>query len=178
MSTPATSEFVKLIQECRETKSTRLIYNASIEHARDLFVELFKEAEEIEGSVNIVSGFLTEDFYNQFSDTVKRIIAKGIPVRLAVLDPEVDLKKHAFATSIKDSGGKLFQSDRKIKTPHYILVGDRGFRLETDHDNAKAVASFNNPEIAKMLNVHFHNFTQQAFMKDLTQETTETTNPQ
>ncbi len=178
MSVSTMSEFAELIKELRKTKSSRLIYNASIEHAQDLFSELFKEAEETKGNVKIVSGILTEDFYGQFSDTVKRIIDQGISVQLAVLSPKVNLEKHVFATSILDRGGKVFQADEELDTPHYILVGDRGFRLETDHNKTKAVASFNNPEVAKRLEIHFANLVKLPTIREVARKGTETTNPQ
>ncbi|HDL01451.1 MAG TPA: hypothetical protein ENH23_04380 [candidate division Zixibacteria bacterium] len=171
------SEFAKLIKEYREKKSSKLIYNASIEHAHDLFSELFKEAEETKANVHIVSGQLTEDFYGRFSDTIKKIIDKGVHVQLAVLNPAVALEKHPFVMSILKGNGQVFQADNEVDTPHYILVGDRCFRLETDHGKAKAVASFNNPDIAAKLKLHFNSLIQQSYMKKHTCRAEKTPTP-
>jgi len=60
-----------------------------------------------------------------------------------------ELKKHnpAFLTQ-KPEGSN-------IKSAHFILVGDKRFRAETDHDQAKAIASFNRESIGETLSEIF-----------------------
>lgn len=151
------SDFAKLIKECREKKSDRLIYNASFEHAKELFRALLEEAKIFKLPVKITSGALRLDFYLSLVDDAQKVIDSGAKIELAVLSPEseVNLKNHPFVELLLKNNCIVRQVTAKKKGMHFILVGDKRFRFETDHEQTKAVACFNNPTIGKILDAEF-----------------------
>lgn len=153
-----TSDFSKLIKDCRSKKLDRLIYNASEDHAIDLFSNLIDEAKVTGEPVRITSGNLRRDFYGSLLEPIQKAMDNGVTVQLAVLDPTTDLTDHPFVKLILSGNGDVYRATKeKIKTPHFILVGGNRFRLETDHKQTKAVACFNNSKIGNILNVQFDN---------------------
>lgn len=155
MST-TTSEFSKLVKYCRESLSNKLIYNASIEHAKELVKNLIEVAGERKEDIRIVTGHLHKDFYENLCDTIQDTLKKGVKVQLAVLNPDTNLTGHRFSDLIRDNGGEVFKAKEEIKFPHFVLVHDNRYRLETDHEQTKAVACFNDPRIGNFLKRHFH----------------------
>lgn len=145
--------FKKLVEKCRQTESTQIIHNASFEHAKVLFKNLFQIARENNERIRITTGVLRDDFYGELVDDLKACLEKKVEVEVLVLEPKCNLKSSSFATALKKYGGKLSQLTKSVKgTPHFIVVGEKRFRFEQDHDNTTAIASFNNPQIGAMLN--------------------------
>lgn len=151
------SEFAKVVAESRKKESPRMIYNASIDHAKLLFTELIQDAIERKEDIRIVSGELNPTFYGALTDDATRALDKKITIKLIVLNPDIDLTKNPFVSILLNKGGEVYKAKSKLDMPHYILVGDKRFRLELDHKQAKAVASFNNEGIGKTLKNNFDN---------------------
>lgn len=149
------SEFSKIVADCRKKESTKIIHNASYEHARELFINLIDEARVRKEDVLITSGNLNPDFYGVLIDDTKEAIKGGVKVKLAVLNPSADIKNNPFANMVLKEGGVVYKAKGEMKYPHFILVGDKRFRLELDHEQTKAIACFNNPGIGKFLKDNF-----------------------
>lgn len=67
---------------------------------------------------------------------------------------ETDLRQHTFIRAIAAKSA-VYQAETRIDYPHFIVVGDKSFRFETSHTQAKAVASFNNPYVGGSLKAVF-----------------------
>lgn len=150
-------DFVKIVEEARRKKSTRTIYNASVEHAEVLFKNLLAEARENDEDVRIVTGDLREDFYARLTDEIRPLAKK---VKLIVLNKEINLDNNAFWRIVRDGGGTALRIEAKM--PHFVLVGHNKFRLELDHKQTKAIASFNNPSIGNALESAFDKLSEKA----------------
>lgn len=147
-------DFVELVEKSREKKSSQTIYNASIEHAEVLLKNLFKVAIDNKKDVKIVSGNLNDDFYKKLVDDARKAFEKGCKVSLIVLNQKVDLKDNAFANAVKNNAsGEVLQQTKSTTCflPHFMLVGKDAFRIEKDHEQTKAIASFNDQEIGTVL---------------------------
>ena len=153
-------EFTKLVERCRKNQDSRLIENAAWSHAQTLFVNLIQAAFErsrVE-PIRIVTGSLNKDFYasDKIIDAIATYLSKeGANIEVVVLNSDADLTDHPFVEAVKNSGkGSVIVADANAplqQVPHFIVVGDRRFRLETDHGQTKAIACFNNKEIGAYL---------------------------
>jgi hypothetical protein len=148
--------FTKVLVECRKKESTRMLHNASIEHAKVLFENLIDMGRELKEPIRIVSGKLNTEFYGQLTDKAEQALKENTPIELVVVDPDINLDDNPFANIIRESGGHVYQTTEKIEYPHFILVGEKRFRLETDHAQTKAVACFNNIEVGTFLHKMFN----------------------
>ena len=162
MANNRTDFFVKLINDCKGKKgerSSRLIYNADIEHAKVAVEAILDVAVEDEKDVCIVTDSLRKDFYSNLAlvSKVKQVLASQHKVGIIVLDSETDLTNNAFANVVKDNKyGSILRGDKKNSAPHFIVAGDRVFRLETDHNQTKATISFNNESMGSCLLAEFN----------------------
>lgn len=150
-------EFLKLVDECRRKQSSQMIHNASYEHAKVLFANLIQEAGDLKEDVIIVSGELHQDFYGSLTEETECALKKGVRVRLAVLSPGADMEQHPFVDLLRRYNATIYTPSNSLSIPHFILVGDKRFRLETDHKQTKAVASFNNQQAGAVLKDIFEN---------------------
>ncbi len=145
--------FKKMVEECRKNESPKTIFNASKDHALVLFQELFTASIEHKEDVKIISGHLDDSFYNDLSIDLESCVGKGMAVEVIVLNDR-DLSSNKFAKIIQNSDRcsiTQLPTGNKISSAHFILVGNSRFRAETDHDQAKAIASFNNPSVGETL---------------------------
>lgn len=146
--------FISLIEECRKGKKNRIIHNASKDHAFALFSSLIDEARKTKEDVRIISGNLDRDFYAKLADSITTCMDDGVKVSVSVVSHEFDVDANTFAQAVKKhENGKLFVSpnDLEVEGPHFLVVGENKFRLELDHDQAKAIANFNDPKVGKTL---------------------------
>jgi len=163
MPTYNKDKFTELVKDCRKSKSDKIIHNASMSHALILAENLIQMASKSKKDIKILSGNLHEAFYNNLQESMQKALDIGCNVSLIVLDSEVNLSNSSFWNTIKKSNNgyvmqsKLQRSETE-KTPHFILVGQESFRLETDHKQTKATACFNNPIIGDSLSTIFDKF--------------------
>jgi len=145
--------FEALVKKYRKRKSPQVIHNASKKHAEILIRNLLQEALEKNENIKIVSGNLDDKFYNNLAEELGDCLNAGIQVEVVVLNSR-DLSGNRFAEKIREnSNGTLIQNnkDEEINFPHFVLVGENKFRSETNHNKARAIASFNNPSICETL---------------------------
>lgn len=151
--------FSTAVKECRKKESSRVLENASIEHAKELFLNLIEEGQVKKENISIVSGNLNTEFYSQLIDVTQKAMKEGVKVSLLVTNPDVKVENHPFANAIIEGGGNVCRAKKQIDAPHFIVVGDKRFRFETDHNQTKAIACFNNKEVGKVLNKLFEKIT-------------------
>ncbi len=148
--------FEKKVDRCKRKELSDIIENASRDHAKYLVKALLDKAIKKNEPIRIVTGTFDGDFYKGLVDAFSACTEKNIPISVIVLDKEFNPASHPMAKLIDSGNIRLLTiADDKIEeastAPHFILVGDRRFRLETDHDQAKAVASFNDPSMGRWL---------------------------
>lgn len=145
--------FTKLVDRCFEKELDKIIYNASWEHALILFKHLFKAALKYDDkNIRIVSGHLTREFYRELVEEVRACLEKGVHVEVLVTEPKADIEDNEFVRVVRASpNGTVLVSRKPLSTSHFIVVGEKRFRLEEDHKQCKAVACFKNQDIAKSL---------------------------
>lgn len=148
--------FEDKVDYCRKNDTNDLIDNAAWDHALYLFKSLLSVAAEQKEDVRIISGHLRSDFYGALSKEIEACIKSGSNINVYVLKDDLIIADHVFAKQVHDykNGNVTILSDKNnAGIPHMLLIGDEGkrFRLETDHAQTKAVASFNNKNMGKML---------------------------
>ena len=149
------SDFKKLVAYCRKHDRTRTIWNASRDHATVLFEALIEEAVIQREDIKITTGNFDPAFYGLLKESIIGAMKKGVGVEVIVETPNVDLSGHPLAEAIKSQGGHVYTSRTKEDFPHFILVGKSSFRMETDHDQTKAMASFDNSIMGSFLLSNF-----------------------
>lgn len=152
------SAFDKKVDECRKDEKSDLIDNAAINHALYLFQNLFEVAAENEEKVRLVSGTLNNDFYSELTNKLEACIDKGVDVEVMLLNGDAEMEGNSFLDKVKEyAKGRVLTAKRGKNVPgaHMLLIGDEAkrFRLELDHEQTKAIASFNNPSMGEALNV-------------------------
>lgn len=137
---------------------SRLINNASFDHAVELFKALFDEAikDKTLPPIKITSGELRADFYEQLTEDAKNALEKGVKIQLVILKPDTNIEDNQFVNMLRaHENGEVYKAINEVKSPHFILVGTDRFRLETSHKQTKAVACFENSKIGGILNNQF-----------------------
>lgn len=148
--------FEKKVDRCRKDETAELIDNAAWDHAIYLFKSLLEVAAEKKEKVRIISGSLNNEFYSTLSEELQRCIASGVEIEVLILDETVDIDTNDFARMVKNHAkGAVLKVPQgsPIGAPHMLVIGENGqrFRLEIDHSQTKAVASFNNADMGKSL---------------------------
>jgi hypothetical protein len=150
--------FEDIVKRCYQKNSDEEISNGSIKHAKILADYLFRYAKEKNKDIKIVTGSLDGGFYNNFSDIVKEILTKN---KVSIIS-EKPYEDSSFSQEIKKSANgtiKIISKDDKVTSlPHFILIGDCAYRLETDDRLKLATASFNRPSIGQFLSDIFDRF--------------------
>lgn len=156
------SDFFKnLINDCKRKlpllgRRRDLISNADIEHARIAVEAILDVAIQDKTDVFIVTEKLRSDFYNDnvLVEKVREVLKNERKVEILLLNPTTDLTGNSFAEAIKDNPdtGEIYRVAKEDKkSSHFTLTGDRVFRLETNHEQTKAIISFNNEIIGGSL---------------------------
>lgn len=132
--------------------SSESISNGSLEHAKILAKYLFRYAKEKGKDIRIITGVLDKDFYDIFSTTIKEILVSN----KVLIISENNHQNGEFSKEIinsKNGNIKVLYKKYGIKSslPHFILVDDCAYRLETDDNLKLATASFNRPGVGKFL---------------------------
>ncbi|VAW89966.1 hypothetical protein MNBD_GAMMA18-2288 [hydrothermal vent metagenome] len=146
-------EFRELVKDCSKNNKNQIIHNADIDHAKDLFSELLSCAIEHRKPVRLVSGSLNDDFYGSLANAAEKIIAAGLAFEIIVTDSNVDLGNNRLSNVVKKTNkGLVLQAKKTLSDcAHFIVVGKSRWRFETNHEQTKAKANFNDPEIGSMI---------------------------
>jgi len=150
--------FEKLVESCRRKDRPTLINNAAWDHALFLFYNMLDLAIEREASVRLITGSMNEAFFGDkgIIDRIQRLIDKRIPIHVLVVNnPSFSVDDNSCAKMINNyEQGFVLVAPNPVPVPHMLLIGDdaKCFRYETDHEQTKAVASFNNAEMGSSMN--------------------------
>lgn len=153
-------DFESLVLKARMDESEDVIENASVDHAFVLFDNLISVAAEKREPIKIVSGCLFQEFYNKLVEKVQSSMDSGSNVRILVADCKEGNKQktgNKFWEAVdKHKNGEIHLLEEDFyDAPHFIVVGDKRFRIELDDKKRKAFASFNNAVVARSLvNLH------------------------
>lgn len=155
--------FERIVRDCAKNNSTRVIENASAEHALVLIRTLFETAVRHREEVRVVSGRLLKSFYGELAKTARLALDRGVRFSVLVLNGK-QLEGNEFADVMKEhANGSLAVLKRGDESlPHFVVVGDRRFRVEVDDELKIALASFNNDIIPPMLKDIHNRLTEEA----------------
>lgn len=145
--------FERTVRDYAKNDRPGVIENASVEHALVLIRILFETAIRHKEEVRIVSGRLFKSFYEELVDTARRALDYGVQFSVLVLTSKRQLEGNEFAKLITDhdNGSIAVIEDGDERLPHFVIVGDRRYRIEIDDERKIAVASFNDDTITPML---------------------------
>jgi hypothetical protein len=141
------NDFEKLVKKYYEDNSNEQISNGSMDHAKILVRYLFLRAKSKGEDVKIITGTLEKDFYNLFTPSIKDILNNN---KVSIISENTCVDS-AFKQAILNSSNGSIRENSTVSLPHFILVGDGAYRLETDDNLKLATASFNRPNIGKFL---------------------------
>ena len=143
--------FEKLVKYCADNDSTRIIQNASMEHAKILLRQLLLTASEKGETVRIVSGRLRRDFYNDLLAEAQKTLDR-VKVSIVVLSGD-QLDGNRFFELVRGhhNGEVVVLEQEPERWTHFIVVGDKRYRVEEDDGKQTAHASFNNEIIPQLL---------------------------
>ena len=154
--------FEKLVKDCADSDSTRIIENASMDHAKVLLRQLLQTANDKKEPVRIVSGRLRKEFYNELVDKARHVLNETT-ISVVVLSDE-QLQNNRFYDLVKhhSNGQVTLLSQDPNRWTHFIVVGDRRYRVEVDDGKHTAHASFNNEVIPRLLHERFEELLRRA----------------
>ena len=146
--------FERIVQDYAENDSPHVIENASIDHALVLIGRLFETARRHKEEVRIVSGRLLKSFYQNLIDSARKVLDDGVQVSVVVLsNDDSQLNGNGFYDLLnRHKNGRVDVLDRDAESmPHFVVVGERRYRVEVDDKRKKAFAAFNDDTIAPVL---------------------------
>lgn len=158
---PDTREYRRLIQRLASSQLNQRIPNGMPAHAAILFESMFEIAKE---DVRIFTGELSAKAYGQpeLAKAARDFVVGHRHACLRILFQKPQevawIMRQPLVESLLEKGRlpENFQM-RFAKGPysnsvkHFAVMDQRGYRFETDHDNCKAFANFNEPEVATKL---------------------------
>jgi len=146
-------DFRKLVKKHYRQNSSESISNGSIEHAKVLAKYLFRFANEENKEVRITTGSLEKDFYENFTEIIQKILHNNKVLIISENTCDTSTFKEAVTAS-KNGSIQVFKPEKNAQIqslPHFILVGDSAYRLETNDKLKIATASFNRPSVGEFL---------------------------
>ena len=156
--------FKSIVDRCAKRESNRVIPNSATCHATYLLYKLLESAVKPKHPVRIISGELKMSVYNQLVEILEKCMKAGVKMQVVVLDgvenPNGENKfyeqLHTYDKATCYEPNKANPKDIAGKTPHMLMVGDRGYRYETNTKTHSARANFNNPDFVWNLNNFFN----------------------
>jgi hypothetical protein len=140
------SEFEKLVQKYAKSLENYTIFNASTAHAIILFKNLLEVAAREKRPVKIFSGCFDPMVYDSLVEQMKKVIVANVRISLTSECEGTKLQGNSFVETIKAyTNGTVISLERKIRAPHFILVGNSSYRVELDDALKSATANFNDP---------------------------------
>lgn len=156
--------FELAVDKASKNNSSDVIRNSSPRHASYLMAKLIEKASETNVKVRVVSGRLFSDVFDEhhLMTQATSFVKSGGSISVRVEqepDPRsqfVDLLRSHENCSIE----VMPNAEQAPATPHFMLVGDNAFRLETNHESSSAFGCFNNKNVGKtLLSIFEHGFT-------------------
>ena len=135
-------EYERLVRESIESGSCDLFRNASSMHAA-VILRLF--CEYAKKSVHILCGRLSEMVYGELTPYLEGAVRRGVDVRVLTVQGAAELQSKAVAEYLRSVKRLrcLGTTDDKLRVPHFALVDDKLFRIETDGEHRQAIVATN-----------------------------------
>jgi len=148
-------QFKTRVDRCKRKLAPDIIDNAGREHAKYLVEALLDVAASKKEPVVIVTGVFDPGFYGDLVASFQKCVNAGVTIDVIVLDGS-RLDSHPITKAISSPRLSVrtidsMQDPETATAPHFVLVGDRRYRLERDHDHDIAVASFNDVQMGRWL---------------------------
>ena len=152
---PLFKSFEDYVKGCARHENADIIQNASISHAKIIVDQLFESAIRHGENIRMASGRLLPEFYSDIIDKAKKVLSQRIRISVVVLDStEDDLRDNKlYSVVVNDPHGEVLTSRGSMtgEQVHYVLVGEKRYRVEIDDKTKEAIASFNDPRIGGLL---------------------------
>ena len=158
MNNPITSQdelaiFRKGIETMIRIDSQAVIHNTNADHAKIILEAMFAAATT---SALIFCGHVSDDVWGSktLARNIEAAIQRGVEVKFIVEKPNDMPKPEASATVsvLLQNSGTLLTSDAVPGwNRHFAVFDSKRFRVETNHDDKKAIACANNPNLARGL---------------------------
>ena len=144
--------FEDFVKHCAENDKPDMIENASIEHALIIVKHLLDAARRHGEDVRIVSGRLLQSFYSELAGKATAIMDEGVKIGVVVLDKsDAELQDNDFYNAIKDHDNGDVKVVSNKTAIHFVVSGIHRYRVEVDDEKKKAIVSFNDATIGKLL---------------------------
>lgn len=156
------SEYKKIVDRFASERINQRIPNGLYEHATVLLQAMFKNAA---AEVRIFTGDLDQTVFGNPSliNSAKAFLRNKPYARLRILvqkeqNPEW-LTSHPLVKAIQEIDGQKGDFELRFAkgnystddAHHFAVMDNDGYRFELDHEACKAVANFNEPEVAQAL---------------------------
>ena len=150
---PTSDQYTDMVRRYAEIDSPEMIENASIGHALEIAKALFGSAERHGEDVRIVTGCLLAPFYRNLVEGAKKVLDKASIRVIVFSQPSKEIVDSEFYKTVTDHerGTVEFYPEPEGTEAHFILVGDRRYRIESDDRLATAFACFNDPSFGAFL---------------------------
>jgi thymidine kinase len=145
------------VHECAIKKMSNIIANGNLDHAKILIGTFFLFAHD---TIKIFSSKLISQIYEdeEVLNNAEQFLAKNKKVEVLLQDIDEqnnDIDKHKFIEinkrlSQQSNIKTVSPRDKKI-TSHFVIMDELGFRFCPIKTVPQAIASFNQPRIAKNL---------------------------
>lgn len=135
-------EYELLVRKNIETGSCDVFRNASSAHAA-IILRLF--CEYAQRSIHILCGKLNDMVYADLTPYLEGAVRRGVDVKVLTVQGEDSLQSHCVVEYLK-SVGKLHclcTTDDILNVPHFAIVDNKMFRVETDSENKQAIVVTN-----------------------------------
>jgi len=144
MSDKTLEEFKRFVEDCRKRELPDVIENASVTYATVLLKNLFIFAKEKRRPVQIVSGRLLCDAFDELIEDIKAVLALGLRVDVITMCPAANLANNTFYSVVhNDPYGRTASLNKDDEAEgHFCIVGN-AYRMEVNNRAGTALASFN-----------------------------------
>ena len=149
---PDDAPYVQLVREAARTADSRIIENASEDHAIVIIQCLLDQARKRHEQVRIVSGCLLRPFYELLVEHARQALEK-VTIGIVVGCSQEELQGNPFYELVNEhpNGSVRLVPRVRDEVSHFVVTGDSRFRVEVDDKNRSAVACFNDSVLGKML---------------------------
>lgn len=155
-------KYRQMVKRNADFKSKDLIPNGGVEHAEVLIENIFSHANN---TVRVFSGCLNGRVYGSDSVTTEAAaFLKNSDNQLMILLQDIEdwaeLDNNELVKICdRDNSGrciikKVVPEDKDIES-HFVVMDDRGYRIEPDKSKPTGIGCFNDTELATKLNQRF-----------------------
>lgn len=146
-------KYIESVETLFRLKSEALIPNSDKEHAVILISNIFKNASE---HVCVYCQNATKNVFDaqELQNNIQCAVERGVVVKFLT---EEDVVPQYLTTLIDEN--KIFWkkiANSSLNIQHFVEADEKSFRIEEDHETAKAVGCANNSKIGVILHDLFN----------------------